>query len=62
MDAGETRSIDGEHAIEANILADQVLKEFGRSPETQRQAVLLVYAGGLGIPIGTVMSRLATAR
>ena len=64
-------SIDGAHAIETNILAGQVLKEIGRLPEAQRETVLLVYAegysyaeaaGALGIPIGTVMSRLATAR
>jgi RNA polymerase sigma-70 factor, ECF subfamily len=62
VDADETLSIDGEQAIESNILAGQVLKEISRLPETQREAVLLVYAGALGIPIGTVMSRLATAR
>jgi RNA polymerase sigma-70 factor (ECF subfamily) len=64
VDADETLSIDCEHAIESNIIADQVLKEFRRLPETQREAVLLVYnrAGAFGIPIGTVLSRLATAR
>ena len=64
-------SIDGARAIETNILAGQVLKEIGRLPEAQRETVLLVYAegysyseaaGALGIPIGTVTSRLATAR
>ena len=71
VDAEETLSIDGAHDIETNILAGQVLKAIGRLPEAQRETVLLVYGEGysyaeaaeaLGIPIGTVMSRLATAR
>jgi|SRR5271165_1259611 len=62
---------DGAHAIESNMLASQVLREIGRLPEAQRETVLLVYGEGysyaeaakmLGIPIGTVMSRLAAAR
>jgi RNA polymerase sigma-70 factor, ECF subfamily len=71
IDAEDALSIDGTHAIEMNILAGQVLKEIGQLPEAQRETVLLVYAEGysyaeaaaaLSIPIGTVMSRLATAR
>jgi hypothetical protein len=46
VDADETLPIDGEQAIESNFLAGQVLKEISRLPETQREAVLLVYAGG----------------
>jgi RNA polymerase sigma-70 factor (ECF subfamily) len=56
---------------ETNILARQVLLEVQKLPEAQREAVLLVYVEGLsyreaaavlGIPLGTVMSRLAAAR
>jgi hypothetical protein len=42
VDADETLSIDGKHAIESNILAGQVLKEIVRLREAQREAVLLV--------------------
>ena len=71
VDAEDVLSSDGEHEIETNILASQVLKAIGRLPEAQRETVLLVYAEGysyaeaasaLNVPIGTVMSRLATAR
>jgi RNA polymerase sigma-70 factor (ECF subfamily) len=71
VDAEDALSTDGEREIETNILAAEVLKAIGRLPEAQRETVLLVYAegysyaeaaGALGIPIGTVMSRLATAR
>jgi RNA polymerase sigma-70 factor, ECF subfamily len=71
VDAEETLWTDGARDIESNIRAAQVLKEIGRLPEAQRETVLLVYAEGysyaeaasaLSIPIGTIMSRLATAR
>ena len=64
-------SSDGAHEIETNILAAEVLRAIGRLPEAQRETVLLVYGEGfsyaeaasaLGIPVGTVMSRLAAAR
>jgi RNA polymerase sigma-70 factor, ECF subfamily len=63
--------VDGEHEIETNISTAQVLKAIGGLPEAQREAVLLVYVEGysyreaadlLGVPIGTIMSRLAAAR
>lgn len=56
---------------EMNIFARQVLSQIQALPEAQRMAVLLVYIEGnsyqhcadiLGIPIGTVMSRLAAVR
>lgn len=56
---------------EANIFASQVLSQGMALPDAQRETVLLVYIEGfaykeaaaiLGIPIGTVMSRLAAAR
>src|SRR5271154_4239597 len=71
VDAEETLSVDGAREIETNILVTEVLKAIGRLPEAQRETVLLVYgegysyaeaAGALGIPIGTIMSRLASAR
>ena len=71
VDAEEALSSDGAREIETNIFAAQVLKAVNRLPEAQRETVLLVYAEGysyaeaataLGVPIGTVMSRLATAR
>jgi RNA polymerase sigma-70 factor (ECF subfamily) len=63
--------LDGAKALETNILAAEVLRAIGQLPEAQRETVLLVCAEGysyaeaadlLRIPIGTVMSRLATAR
>jgi len=56
---------------EANIFAAEVLTEVMKLPEAQREVVFLVYVEGfryteaaqlLDVPIGTVMSRLATAR
>ncbi len=71
VDAEEALSFDGAREIETNILVAEVLKAIGRLPEAQRETVLLVYGEGysyaeaanaLGIPIGTIMSRLAAAR
>jgi RNA polymerase sigma-70 factor (ECF subfamily) len=71
IDPEETLWTDGAREIESNIVAAEVLRAINRLPEAQRETVLLVYAEGysyaeaasaLGIPIGTVMSRLATAR
>jgi RNA polymerase sigma-70 factor, ECF subfamily len=71
VDASEALVFDGGRETETNIFAAQVLREIGRLPEAQREAVLLVYAEGLSyreaadilaVPIGTVMSRLAAAR
>lgn len=56
---------------ETNIFAGEVFQAVMALPEAQRETVLLVYVEGhryseaatiLGIPIGTVMSRLAAAR
>lgn len=56
---------------ESNIFARDVLNQVNTLPEAQRQSVFLVYVEGysykeaaalMGIPIGTVMSRLAAAR
>jgi RNA polymerase sigma-70 factor, ECF subfamily len=71
VDADEALVVDGAHEIETNISAAQVLRAVGRLPQAQREAVLLVYVEGysyreaaelFGVPIGTIMSRLAAAR
>lgn len=71
VDAEEALVVDGNRSIETNILARQLLTAIGGLPDGQREAVLLVYAEGyayreaadlLGVPIGTIMSRLAAAR
>ena len=71
VDAEEVLVADGAREIETNILAAQVLREIDRLSEAQRETALLVYGEGysyaeaaaaLGIPIGTVMSRLSAVR
>ncbi|WP_328795152.1 RNA polymerase sigma factor [Jannaschia marina] len=56
---------------ETNILVGQVLSRISALPEAQRASVTLVYVEGfsyaeaaeiLEVPIGTIMSRLSTAR
>ena len=56
---------------ERTILLDQVFNQVNRLPEAQREAIVMVYVEGyayeeaaqiLGIPSGTLMSRLARAR
>ncbi len=69
--AEDVLSVDGVRMVETNILAAEVLTAISRLPEAQRETLLLVYGEGysyaeaasaLGIPIGTVMSRLTAAR
>jgi RNA polymerase sigma-70 factor, ECF subfamily len=71
VDAADALTTDGEREIEMNITASAVLRAIGRLPEAQRETVLLVYgegysyaeaAGALGVPIGTIMSRLSAGR
>jgi RNA polymerase sigma-70 factor, ECF subfamily len=71
VDAKQTLTTDGAHEIEMNITASAVLRAIDRLPEAQRETVLLVYGEGysyaeaaaaLGVPIGTIMSRLAAGR
>ena len=71
VDAEDVLTTDGAPEIEMNITASAVLRAIDRLPEAQRETILLVYAEGysyaeaaaaLGIPIGTIMSRLATGR
>jgi len=69
--AEDVLSVDGVQMVETNILAAEVLTAIIGLPEAQRETLVLVYGEGysyaeaaraLGIPIGTVMSRLAAAR
>ena len=71
VEAEATLWFDGAREAETNILVAQVLKKLGALPAAQRETALLVYAEGysyaeaaslLGIPVGTVMSRLAAVR
>jgi RNA polymerase sigma-70 factor, ECF subfamily len=71
VDAEDPLGTDGEQAVETNILAADGFQAIGLLPEAQRETVLLVYGEGysyaeaastLGIPIGTVISRLVAAR
>ena len=71
VEADQSLVFDGAGAMETHMLAGQMLREIGQLPEAQRALVFLVYGEGmayreaadiLGIPIGTVMSRLAAAR
>jgi RNA polymerase sigma-70 factor (ECF subfamily) len=71
IDSEKGLILDGAKVLETNILAAEVLTTIGQLPEAQRETVLLVCGEGysyaeaanlLRIPIGTVMSRLATAR
>ena len=71
VDADAVLVFDGLKATETNILAGQVLRQVQDLPEAQRETLYLVYAEGmtyreaagvLGVPIGTVMSRLAAVR
>jgi RNA polymerase sigma-70 factor (ECF subfamily) len=71
VDAAEALTTDGEREIEMNITAAAVLRAIDRLPEAQRETILLVYGEGysyaeaaaaLGVPIGTIMSRLSAGR
>jgi RNA polymerase sigma-70 factor (ECF subfamily) len=71
VDAEDALTTDGAREIEMNITAAAVLRAIDLLPEAQRETVLLVYGEGysyaeaaatLGVPIGTIMSRLAAGR
>jgi RNA polymerase sigma-70 factor, ECF subfamily len=71
VDADTALVLDGEHDVQTRVDANQVLRQIDGLPEAQRTAVFLAYVEGysyreiadvLGIPIGTVMSRLASGR
>ncbi len=67
----ETDIVDPSPGVEMNILAREIVEQVMALPRGQREAVMLVYvegfsyreaAGIMQVPLGTVMSRLATAR
>lgn len=69
--AQDVAGSDGPAAMEARLTLDSVRTAIGRLPDDQRSALLLVTVEGqsyreaadtLGIPQGTLMSRLARAR
>lgn len=71
VDIGETDIADEKTDHETNIFAREVFTLVQSLPDAQRETLVLVYVEGytyreaaemLEIPIGTVMSRLATAR
>jgi RNA polymerase sigma-70 factor (ECF subfamily) len=71
VDAEAVLVTDGLGTAEARVLANETIRQVQSLPEAQRKTVFLAYveemtyretADVLGIPIGTVMSRLAAAR
>ena len=71
VDAEDALISDGARELETNITASTVLRAIGGQSQTQRETILLVYAEGysyaeaaaaLGVPIGTIMRRLAAGR
>ena len=63
--------IDGPRSMEAKLTMDEVRGRFAKLPHDQQQALLLVCVEGytyaeagalLGVPLGTVVSRLARGR
>jgi RNA polymerase sigma-70 factor (ECF subfamily) len=71
VDAEAVLVFDGLKQTETNISAAEVLRRVLALPEAQREAVYLVYVEGytykeaayaVGVPAGTIMSRLAAAR
>jgi RNA polymerase sigma-70 factor (ECF subfamily) len=71
VDADSVLIFDGVRATEGHVLVSQVLGLADALPEAQRTAAYLAYVEGrsyreiaeaMHVPVGTVMSRLATAR
>lgn len=71
VDAETALAVDGVAVLDTRIETAQVLRRVAALPEAQRETVFLAYGEGLsyrevaetlGVPIGTVMSRLAAAR
>ncbi|PZU88887.1 MAG: RNA polymerase subunit sigma-24 [Shinella sp.] len=70
-DAADVLSFDGRAEADRKVMANQVMRLVDALPEAQRTAVFLAYVEGLsyrevatilGVPVGTIMSRLAAAR
>ena len=71
VDAETTLTTDGAAIMESHVMANEMITRVQALPEAQRATVFLAYveemtyretAEILGIPIGTVMSRLSAAR
>ena len=71
VEAADALTTDGASEMETNITATAVLRAIDLLPEAQRETILLVYGEGysyaeaaatLGVPIGTIMSRLSAGR
>ena len=71
VEASSSLQLNGERDDETSAWAGQILRKVDALPEAQRTVVFLIYVEGfsyrevadlLGIPVGTVMSRLASAR
>ncbi len=71
VDAPEVRSVDGEQVVETSLMLQAARNAIEQLPPDQREVILLICVEELtykeasdllGIPIGTVMSRLARAR
>lgn len=70
-DAHEAATVDGRTVIETRLMLSAAEAAMGELPADQRDVMMLICveelsyaeaAGVLGIPVGTVMSRLARAR
>lgn len=70
-DHGDHHALDGTEVVEAKLTLAEVRRNFEKLPEEQRQALLLVTVEGysytdaadfLGVPMGTVISRVARGR
>lgn len=70
-EAADVLSFDGRAEADRKVMANQVMRLVDALPEAQRTAVFLAYVEGLsyrevatilGVPVGTIMSRLAAAR
>ena len=71
LESDQPRSVDGEAGAEARLTLERVRQHVLRLPDDQRTVLLLVAVEGrsyaetsdiLGVPVGTVTSRLARAR
>ncbi|NBA96339.1 RNA polymerase sigma factor [Pseudomonas sp. R5(2019)] len=71
VEAEQVLVVDGEQIAQWHVYASEVLRQVSALPSAQRETLFLAYIEGLGyrevaqllgVPVGTVMSRLAAAR